>query len=478
MNYYPSPKPYQIDQHEECGCTDDGEHQLAGNGALQKKLSRRTSTSEMSSNRKLRSKRSKRRIPENLHASLTSISTEAHDALARFNSLTLDEKIALKMSGKLQDKQDRGGDESSVSSCCEDEGEICTKKAPKEALEYPIKMKSGSDTGDVNDEKTAHATGKGTLQKKFSRRASTGETSSNRKLRSKRSKRRIPEKLHASLTSISTEAQRDALARFQSLTLDEKIALKMSGKLQSDCMNGDESSVSSGYDDEVEISREEASKPPFEISFNSKEGQDNHAEVNHYDYSGQLTTKESLAGGSGTNITSKENNTDSYEETLRGNLAGQSSTANKSTIIPGTNRAESYDERLRQKLSCETSANTNSMQHVNTWLCQKCTYANKLIYLVCEVCNDPKKIVSSAWQCKACTYQNTAGTNYCSVCRGHEMIMKQSDENSGAKDTNLSYEERLRRKLAGESGKANRCNEKKDAIISYEERLRRKLAEG
>lgn len=78
-----------------------------------KKMSRRKS--DESSGKKLRRKRSARRLQRfksdgnmNLTASLPSaslppdVTTDRRDALLRFNSLTLDDKIALKLAGKMK----------------------------------------------------------------------------------------------------------------------------------------------------------------------------------------------------------------------------------------------------------------------------------------------------------------------------------------------------------------------------------------
>lgn len=256
------------------------------------------------------------------------------------------------------------------------------------------------------------------LQKKMSRRGSAHESGYNdNRPRRKRSTKRLPGELTASLPSKMPSG--NALERFNSLTLDEKIALKLSSKFE---ISDDEDSSCSSDREEL-VSAGNNSYEGLRCAEETKGEVLDSAKINS-DVSREVSIKSSMASSSPVVISERSNALDSYEARLRRKLSGEAITTKPS---------------VTQKLP-------------DTWSCKNCTYANKSNLTACAMCQEPKGSAGistsnltqsvgvypnatsrSVWKCNACTYKdNAASALRCEVCdQPKNSNSVETSENSG-----------------------------------------------
>eukprot|EP00956_Cyclotella_meneghiniana_P043119 scaffold253460_cov83-Cyclotella_meneghiniana.AAC.1 len=192
---------------------------------------------------------------------------------------------------------------------------------------------------------------------------------------------------------LTTAHRKDALLRFNSLTIEDQIAIKLAGKKKAD--DGDSVSSDSSTDSDYE-----------DKNIDDQSGKPSSNSVNDF----------ALGAGPFADQIKSEDITD---------------------VNKGKKQAmDVYDERL-SKTEADFNLALNSMREAKTWACAKCTYVNKISSHSCEMCDEPKskghttekptlpgaysvaktKTRSVTWQCKSCTYkENKIGSVKCSIC--------------------------------------------------------------
>ena len=321
------------------------------------------------------------------------------------------------------------------------------------------------DNGGGKQGKVSNRGGGAKLKKKTSRRASAVETGSNdSKPRRKKSSRKLPSELTASLPSNLPSG--NALERFNSLSLDEKIALKLSSKLK---ISDDESSCSSDSEDGGSVEKN-SDEGPCCIEETRQEVLDS-AKINSGIACG-MNINSSVAISSQAVGVGISDASESYEERLRRKLSGE---ATMNTNSSTSNALDSYEARLRRKLSGEAMPTKNSVvqKPPDTWACKNCTYANKSNVAICAMCQEPKEstdmpasnltqsvgaspvatlpgayhvpgVRSSQWECKTCTYKENKMTSLeCEICQAlnpNNSTINEHDSISGWKCMTCTYQ--------------------------------------
>ncbi|KAL3794619.1 hypothetical protein ACHAWO_002269 [Cyclotella atomus] len=274
------------------------------------------------------------------------------------------------------------------------------------------------------------------LKKKLSRRGSAPDMpgeGERKTRRSKRSNRRLLEGLSSSMTSIPSNLTRgNALERFNSLTLDEQIALKLASKLNGKddesnsvcslgsmdsgyeegngrgkddlqrrkCLTLDEQlalkmatksnvrgdagknsnsisssdSIDSGYSDE-----EVCAKPPSQISICPESTVDYRLGESDVSLGNSLACE--IIKNNSSNTAGGRSNIFAAEKMISRKLS------RGSVLTSGKSTSASYEERLKKKLSNASMSDEKKTQLPKIWSCQKCTYMNKMESLACEICS-------------------------------------------------------------------------------------------
>jgi hypothetical protein len=274
----------------------------------------------------------------------------------------------------------------------------------------------------------------------------------------------------------------NALERFNSLTLDEQIALKMAAKYSrkdddSSSMNSSDSmdsgyedgkicgeneskhrkcltkdeqidlktkmavkvktredidslcsldSMDSGYDDE-----EVCARPPIQISISSGSNGEDTLGVSDLSLCntmacGIIQRNSSTAAGGRSNIFAAEKMISRKLSRNSVLTAGKLNSAGSQVSAA----QESYEQRLKKKLS---TGSDGKKQLPKTWTCQKCTFMNKLESIACEMCHQSKSngVAPTVWECKTCTYkENKLEALVCEVCSAARDGSNQDENNS------------------------------------------------
>ena len=292
--------------------------------------------------------------------------------------------------------------------------------------------------------------------KKISRRKSEDCSGKSRRKRSARRQLQFKSdggiNLTASLTTDLTTGRRDALLRFNSLSIDDQIALKLEGKKKAGDSVSSDSSAESDYEDKMPAP---TTRPPLPRIVSGFDG--------HQDPTPDSLDMDDMVGNGLT--ASMRKGMEESKGTQFGELSSNS--VNDFAVGIRTGRTMSdfkdkskkqatdcYEERLRQKVlessrskytSSKTETDFNqtlkSMQEARNWSCAKCTYVNKITSGACEMCKQPNdnrrhatdllerptlpgaysvskiETRSTTWQCKSCTYKdNKLGSVKCSIC--------------------------------------------------------------
>ena len=262
-----------------------------------------------------------------------------------------------------------------------------------------IKIDDADESGEGVDVGVVNLRG----MKKMTRGKSSCEEISGKSRRKRAARRQLEFKsdgrmnLTSSLPPELTTARKDALLRFNSLTIEDQIAIKLAGKKKAD--DGDSVSSDSSFDSDYE-----------DKNIDDQSGEPSSNSVNDFAV-----------------ITS----------TGAGPFADQIKIEDITDVNKGKKQAmDDYDERL-SKTEADFNLALNSMREAETWACAKCTYVNKISSHSCEMCDEPKskghsterptlpgaysvaktKTRSATWQCKSCTYkENKIGSVKCSIC--------------------------------------------------------------
>jgi hypothetical protein len=325
-------------------------------------------------------------------------SDQLGNALYRFNSLSLDEKIALKRAGKLK--------RASIEEDHHEDEVVSNAAAPSQ-----IECRAGNIIHDKDS-----SDGDAAFEYE-------GKVICVDKSRRRRRLKKLTRSASLPLQNQDSDSVNlgNALHRFNSLSLDEKIALKRAGKLkrvsiEEDYLDSDheEDIVSnaaapmsatpdatasaldgtiglqqaerihdgdssddyfdSDYDDKIPC---DAAPMPLSLEHEFHEGEetmDSYEKQLKFNLSSVAMPSEAQISDWSTDATESD-----LEEKLK--IAVKSKLNAKASA--SEKAVDSYEERLRRKLA-------ESAPKPQTWTCNLCTFQNKPATLACEMCNGPK----------------------------------------------------------------------------------------